>query len=174
MSARSLLDRFGIADGMGLPVAMRCAAFVALWMALAGLDPADLPGGLVAVVAATLASLRLVPPRRLRLSPPALASLTMRVLTQSIVAGMDVARRALDPRLPLQPGFIRFSPSLRKGMALNTFCTLTSLAPGTLPAGTDEEGALIIHCLDTGQPVAAHLAADERLLALALGCAGDG
>ena len=173
MSAHSLLGRIGIADGMGVPVLVRCAAFLALWMALAGAAPADLPGGLVAVMAATLASLRLAPPGPLRLSPAALARLTLRVLTQSIVAGMDVAWRALDPRLPLRPGFITFSSCLRNGMALNTFCTLTSLAPGTLPAGPDGDGALVIHCLDTGQPVAAHLAADEQLLARALGCAAD-
>jgi multicomponent Na+:H+ antiporter subunit E len=173
MSARCLLGRLGIGDGMGVSVLIRCAAFVALWMALAGADPADLPGGLVAVAAATVASLRLAPPGPSRLSPPALAVLVLRVLKQSIVAGMDVAWRALDPRLPLRPGFIVFSSCLRKGMALNTLCTLTSLAPGTLPAGPDSDGRLVIHCLDTGQPVVAHLGADEQLLARALGCAGD-
>ena len=41
--------------------------------------------------------------------------------------------------------------------------------PGTLPTGTDENGALIVHCLDVGQPVAANLAAEEGLFMLATG-----
>ena len=41
--------------------------------------------------------------------------------------------------------------------------------PGTLPTGTDEQGALLVHCLDTSQPVAANLAAEERLFIRAFG-----
>jgi multicomponent Na+:H+ antiporter subunit E len=37
--------------------------------------------------------------------------------------------------------------------------------PGTLPVGTDADGALVYHCLDLDQPVAAALAREEALLA---------
>jgi multicomponent Na+:H+ antiporter subunit E len=43
------------------------------------------------------------------------------------------------------------------------------MMPGTLPTGTDEHGALLVHCLDIGQPVAANLAAEERLFIRAVG-----
>jgi multicomponent Na+:H+ antiporter subunit E len=56
---------------------------------------------------------------------------------------------------------------------LSAFCAFTSLAPGTLPVGTDANGAIVVHCLDVGQPVAAQLAADERLLAEMLGGGRD-
>jgi len=36
--------------------------------------------------------------------------------------------------------------------------------PGTLPVGTDRNDALVYHCLDLDQPVAAGLARDEALL----------
>ena len=153
----------------GGPAVRRLAVFLALWVILAGADPTDLPAGIAAALLATLASLRLLRPGDGRLSPLSLANLALRLVRQSLVAGIDVARRALDPRLPLRPGFIAFSPRLPSGTALNTFCTLTSLAPGTLPAGQDESGAIVIHCLDGGQPIAAHLAADEELLRRALG-----
>jgi multicomponent Na+:H+ antiporter subunit E len=52
---------------------------------------------------------------------------------------------------------------------LHALCSLASLSPGTLPAGQNESGAIVVHCLDVGQQVAANLAADERLLTLALG-----
>jgi multicomponent Na+:H+ antiporter subunit E len=41
--------------------------------------------------------------------------------------------------------------------------------PGTLPTGTNEEGALLVHCLDTSQPVAANLSAEELLFMRAVG-----
>lgn len=52
---------------------------------------------------------------------------------------------------------------LPAGGARSAFCALSSLMPGTLPTGIDEKGALLVHCLDIGQPVAANLAAEERL-----------
>jgi multicomponent Na+:H+ antiporter subunit E len=148
----------------------RLAAFVALWLIfIGGPDPADRPAGIVAIMVATWASLRLLPPGAVRFSAIAFTRLVLRFLRQSIVAGWDVAWRALDPRRPLRPGFVVYRPHLSRGPALSAFCALTSLAPGTVPAGVDENGAVVVHCLDVGQPVAVHLVADERLLAQALG-----
>jgi multicomponent Na+:H+ antiporter subunit E len=132
-------------------------------MMLAGVDPANLPAAVVAVVAATWASLRLLPPGTRRVSPLGLTRLSLRFLRQSIVAGVDVARRALDPRLPVRPGFVSFRSRLPPGTARSAFCTLTSLLPGTLPAGTDESGALLVHCLDISQPLETQLAVEEAL-----------
>jgi multicomponent Na+:H+ antiporter subunit E len=158
-----------------LAVLWRVAAFLGLWLILlGGPDPSNRPAGIVAIVAATWASLRLLPPGGARVAPAALARLALRFLRQSVVAGWDVAWRALDPRLPLRPGLVVYSAGLPNGPALDAFCTLTSLAPGTLPAGPDESGAIVVHCLDVDQPVAAHLAADERLFAQALGAGYDG
>ena len=151
-------------------VVWRAVAFLALWLILVGgADPSDRPAGVIALAAATWASLRLLPPGGARLSLVALTRLVLRFVRQSIVAGTDVAWRALDPRLPLRPGFVIYPAQLLPRPALDAFCALTSLAPGTLPAGTNGSGAIVVHCLDVGQPVASHLADDERLLALVLG-----
>jgi multicomponent Na+:H+ antiporter subunit E len=154
--------------------AARATGFLSLWLVLSGARPADLPTGVIAVVAATLTSLRLLPPGAWRLSPVALGELVLRFLRQSVVAGVDVAWRALDPRLPLRPGFVTYPVRLASGPALNTFCELTSLVPGTLPAGWDEDGMLLVHCLDVGKPVVTQLAVDEALLARVLGMHDDG
>ena len=92
----------------------------------------------------------------------------MRFLYQSVVAGLDVARRALDPRLPLRPGFVTYPVGFPPGTARNAFTTLTSLLPGTVPAG-EEGGAVLYHCLDVDQPVVSQLAAEEAALSRALG-----
>jgi multicomponent Na+:H+ antiporter subunit E len=127
--------------------------------------------GIVAALAATWISLRLLPPGPIRLQPRAVAEYALRFLFRSVLAGADVARRALDPRLPLRPGFVRYRVGLPVGARRNTFTTLTSLLPGTIPLGADEGGALVIHCLDTGQPIAAQLAAEEAMLVRVIGAA---
>jgi multicomponent Na+:H+ antiporter subunit E len=149
--------------------AARAFGFLIIWIILSDAGPGDLLPGLVAAVAATWTSLRLVPPGGSRAQPLALAGLVLRYLRQSVIAGTDAARRALDPRLPLRPGFVRYSVSLRPGAARNAFTTLTSLMPGTLPIASDERSAILIHCLDVGQPIAAQLAAEEALLLRVIG-----
>jgi multicomponent Na+:H+ antiporter subunit E len=149
----------------GLPRAavLRAAGFLGLWLALAGADPADLPAAAAAVVAASWTSLLLLPPGGSRRSFTAVARLALRFLRESVVAGVDVAKRALDPRLPLRPGFVAYPVRLPPGIARNAFATLTSLLPGTVPAG-EANGQLVYHCLDVGQPVVAQLAAEEAAL----------
>jgi len=153
---------------------VRVAGFLAVWIIVAGTKPADLFVGLLAAVIVAWVSLRLLPPATIRLRPAALAKLLLRFLYQSIVAGVDVAWRALDPRLPLRPGYVVYRPRLPPGTMRNTFCTMTSLLPGTLPCGLDGGGGLIVHCLDETQPVTEQLAAEEALLTSALGGNGDG
>jgi multicomponent Na+:H+ antiporter subunit E len=169
------MTHMGIPTGLSVSaIVWRAVAVLALWLILVGgPDLADRPAGIVALAAATWASLRLLPPGGAHLSPIALARLVLRFLRQSIVAGADVAWRALDPQLPLRPGVVIYHAHLPPGPAWNAFCALTSLAPGTLPAGSDDSGGIIVHCLDVGQPVASHLAADEKLLRRAMGHGRD-
>jgi multicomponent Na+:H+ antiporter subunit E len=147
----------------------RAILFLLFWLALSRGNPADLPAGLLAAAAATWTSLRLLPPRPSRPSLIALATYAVRFLGQSIVAGVDVAWRALDPRLPLNPGFVAYRPRLSAGSGRRAFCTVASLQPGTLPVGSDQDGTLLIHCLDVDQPVVQQLSEDEGLFMRALG-----
>ncbi len=159
----------------GTATVARATGFLALWLVLAGADTADLPAAAVAVAAATWASLRLLPPGEWHPSPVALLRLLLRLPPQAVVAGIDLAWRALDSDMELRPGVMRFRPTLPPGTARDAFCTHTGLLPGTLPAGTDKSGALLIHCVDVGLPVAAQLAAEEALFVRALvGNRGDG
>lgn len=160
---------------------MRGAGLFGFWLLLArpwSGDPGDVPWaevvlGAFATVAATWTSLRLLPPGPGRLRFGALARLAGRFLWQSLVAGIDVARRVFDPRLPIEPGYLAYPVRLPDGPRRDAFGALTSLMPGTLPVGTDPDGALVYHCLDLGQPVAAGLARDEALLGAALGAGRD-
>jgi multicomponent Na+:H+ antiporter subunit E len=153
---------------MARTVVVRGASLLAFWVALIGADAGDLVVGLITAAAATWVSLRLLPAGTWRLHPVSLGALALRFFWQSAAGGWDVARRALDPRLPVRPGFVAYAVRFPPGPARNVFTTLTSLLPGTVPAG-DDGGKLLYHCLDVGQPVAAQLAAEEAIISRALG-----
>ena len=147
----------------------RAAGFFCFWLVLTGADAGDLAAGLVAGVAATWASLRLMPAQEWNLHPIRLGKFALHFLCQSIVAGTGVAMRALDPRLSLRPGFVVYQTHLPPGTKRDAFCAITSLLPGTLPCGPAEGNGLTIHCLDVTQPVVEQLAAEEALCIQALG-----
>ncbi len=143
----------------------RFGAYLVLWHILIGFSLTDFAAGILAAACATFVSLMLLPVSGQKFSPAGLARLAIRLPWQSLVAGADVARRALDPRLPLRPGFITYTTRLPIGPGRDAFCALTSLQPGTLPVYSGQPGDLLIHCLDTSQPVAAQLAGEEVLFA---------
>ena len=147
----------------------RAAGFFAFWLVLTGADAGDLAAGLVAAVAATWASLRLMPAEPWNLNPIKLARFTLHFLRQSIAAGTDVALLALHPRLSLRPGFVAYQARLPPGTKRSAFCAIMSLLPGTLPCGPAEGNDITIHCLDVTQPVVEQLAAEEALCMQALG-----
>jgi multicomponent Na+:H+ antiporter subunit E len=155
--------------GLARPAAARAALFLVFWLMISGWAPADLPVGLAAVAGATWISLCFLPPRGSRFRLASLGTLAASFLRQSVVSGTDVAWRALNPRLNLRPGFVACPVRLPPGGERSAFCVLSSLMPGTLPTGTDEHGALLVHCLDIGQPVADNLATEERLFIRAVG-----
>jgi multicomponent Na+:H+ antiporter subunit E len=146
----------------------RGAMLFGLWVVLMPSAKAgDLAVGALATVAATWTSLRLLPVATGRVRFGVLLALLPRFLWQSLKAGIDVALRAFAPGLPLQTGFVDYRTGFPRGQARNHFATITSLMPGTVPSG-DGPDTIEFHCLDTGQPVEAQLAEEERLLAKAL------
>jgi multicomponent Na+:H+ antiporter subunit E len=153
------------------PAALRALGFAVFWVLLTGGNPADLAAGAVAILAAVWTSLCLLPPSTGRVRPLALARFALHFLKQSLIAGIDVARRAFDPRLPLTPGFVHYPAGLPSGPARNMFTSLTSLLPGSVPIGADAKGRLLIHCLDVDQPISAQLVAEEARFAQVIGAA---
>jgi multicomponent Na+:H+ antiporter subunit E len=166
-----------LGDGAGpvLRAALtRGAVFFSGWLVIgapaSGADlVADLAVGVLAAAAATWTSLRLLPAKPNRLRWGALTLLAGRILVQSVVAGAAVAVRAFSPRPDFRTGFLVYPVRIPAGPGRAAFGALTSLVPGTLPVGTDADGAILYHCLDLGEPVVAGLAADEALLARVLG-----
>jgi multicomponent Na+:H+ antiporter subunit E len=149
----------------------RCATYFVVWMVIAGGDAADLLPGFGAAALATWASLRLMPPDPVGGSVRWVAALALfaRFARVSVLAGLDVARRALAPRMRLAPGEVHYRPQLPVCDARSLFLAMTSQMPGTIPSGTGPSGTVTYHCLDASQPVADQLAQEEARLLVALG-----
>ncbi|MBA5941926.1 MAG: Na+/H+ antiporter subunit E [Methanophagales archaeon] len=68
------------------------------------------------------------------------------LLIQIFIANIDVARRVLDPRMPISPEIIKFKSELKSDLALTTLATSITLTPGTLTIDIID-GYFYIHCL---------------------------
>lgn len=144
---------------------IRWALLMALWIALMGTGkPADLIVGGIAALLACKVSLWLMPPSPQSISLRQLALFFPHFLWQSVLSGWDVARRALDPKLPLRTGIIQYPVTYPAGFLRNTFASITSLLPGSVPCGENNQH-LEYHTLDTSVDVCASLKNEERLLA---------
>jgi multicomponent Na+:H+ antiporter subunit E len=140
-------------------------------MVMAGGQRAHIAPGIVAAILATWVSLALLPldPGLAGVRPLALLRLALRFVWGSVVAGLDIARRAFSPSLPLAPGYVTYPVALPPGTSRNLFTSVTSLMPGTLPTGTGESDGVIYHCLDIDQAVIQDLEREEARLVTALG-----
>ncbi|MGO4174617.1 Na+/H+ antiporter subunit E [Bosea sp. TAF32] len=139
-----------------------------LWVILMGPALEDLPVGLVASACGVWASTALWPPGG-KLSWIGLLGFLARFLPQSVVAGLDVARRAFAREPDLQPGFATCLFLIPAGLALDSACAVMSLQPGKLPVSAEPDGTLLIHCLDLREAVAEQVAEDEAAFLRILG-----
>lgn len=120
--------------------------------------------GAVAVALATLASLMILPPKPARWSPLGLIWFLSYFLKESLQGGLDIAMRALHPKLPLRPVWIDYRLRLSEETARVLFVMTISLLPGTLSA--DWEGDTVtVHALTPAAGSGlSHL--EERIAAL--------
>jgi len=95
--------------------------------------------------------------RSFRVIPTAL-HYTLLFLRELLVANLDVARRVLDPRMPIQPAVIEFPLRVQSDAGITTIANSITLTPGTLSLDYDEtHDTLYVHALaaDDAQSVVA-------------------
>lgn len=72
-------------------------------------------------------------------------------LWECLKANIDVARRVLDPKLPIKPGIVKVKTALKSDTALTFLANSITLTPGTLCVDINAgEGTLYIHWIDVG------------------------
>jgi multicomponent Na+:H+ antiporter subunit E len=161
-----------------LSLALRLAFAVATWWALAD---GDIPGGAgalvaVAAVAATAAAGLALRDRDGR-SPRVhrMARFAGFFLWRSLLGGVDVARRALTPRVAVDPGFVDHDPRLPEGSARALYIAVVSVMPGTLVAEQlTPDGVLRVHVVDTALPFDDELERVGAEVRLLLGLPAEG
>lgn len=148
---------------------VRSLTFLCLWSVVNGVSAADLAIGAFTAGGAAWASMCLFPCGRERPNLIAWIALLARIPIQALVAGAQVARRALDPALPLHPGWKPYETALPEGTAQDIFAAFAALLPGSVPVRRGTSGTFDIHCLDVDAPIASTLAGEEARLKTALG-----
>lgn len=147
-------------------IAHRSALLGTIWLALTEADPAALLPAALLVPAAVWLSLRLLPARR-PLALWRLARHLPRFVAGSLTGGIDVARRALSPSMPLDPGWVAVPLDLSDGGRVALGAEL-SLMPGTLAAGS-HDGRLLVHLLDRQAGFEAAIPREEAEIAAIIG-----
>lgn len=147
-----------------LALLVLAAIFSLLWWALTEGEPAWGVGAPV-ILLATVAAWRLRLPGRVRLSLAGTLRFLPYFVWQSLRGGVDVARRALDPRLPLDPALLVYRLRLPPGPARVFLADVVSLLPGTLSAELAGD-RLRLHVLDRASAPAAVRELEGRVGAL--------
>lgn len=144
----------------------RTGLFALLWWILAeGAVNSWLVGAPVVVFAA-FASTELLPGTSW--SFPGILRFIPFFFWHSLRGGMDVAARALHPRLPISPGLFKHQWRLPMGLPRVFMANTVSLLPGTLSTELDER-FLLVHVLDQTGAFASELTQIEARVARLFG-----
>jgi len=127
--------------------AWRGSLLAGLWLLIAEGAASSWVIGLPSVAFATWLSLQLSPPARLAVRPGGAIRFVGFFLKESLLGGLDVARRTLAPELRIAPGIKAFDTKLPRGFHQLLFGSCVSLLPGTLSV-TLKNDQLRMHLLD--------------------------
>jgi len=129
-------------------LALRVLGFAALWAILGGGEGwvVGVPAVLIATAATPLTT------HASRWSLAGVAGFVPYFAWNSLRGGIDVAARALNPGLPIDPVVVRYEMRLNGSTARVLMANTVTLLPGTLSADLDGN-VLSVHVLNASRPV---------------------
>jgi multicomponent Na+:H+ antiporter subunit E len=131
---------------------IRAALLALFWWVLSNGNPESWVVGGPVVLFATVSSLLLSHGARQHWRLTGLLSFVPFFLWRSFCGSIDVARRAMHPKMPLEPAFIDYNLSLPNGAFRLFMANVVSLLPGTLSAELRGDW-LKVHVLDANADV---------------------
>lgn len=147
------------------------AILVLVWWVLDG--PQNMVVGLVAATLGSSLFAALRSKRSYSLQLLQLPQFVAYFIFESFRGGMDVALRALDPRLPIHPHLVDHPVGLPAGPARLLLISVISLLPGTLSADLADDGTVVrVHAINE-DPEPAIVELEERIAKL-FGLNGNG
>jgi multicomponent Na+:H+ antiporter subunit E len=135
----------------------------ALWWLLSGSEPTSWLIGVPSVGAAWLARRRLGPLSSCKISITGGVRYMLSFIRVSLASGIDVARRAYHPRLPMNPGLMEYQMRLETPGEKHLVAGTVNLLPGTLCADI-HQNRLTVHALDLAAPVTRDIQQLEALV----------
>lgn len=89
------------------------------------------------------------------------------LLKEIALANWQVMRIVLDPKLPIDPGLVRFRTALETDLGVTLFANSITLTPGTITVEVAEH-EFVVHALVADEPMVAGLTAMEKQVAASL------
>lgn len=120
-----------------LSAVLRFLVFASIWLALSKADPANLAYGGMSVALVTGLSLMLLPPKAptFRHWPARVWGTVLLVgwfFQQSVIGGVDVARRAMTRPVDVEPTVVNVAVALPEGAPQQLCFLLMNLLPGSM------------------------------------------
>jgi len=143
-----------------------------LWAAIAKWDVDSLVVGIPSIVIALMVFERLRGQSKSGIRFWLLPEFSAWFFWQSLRSGIDVSWRTLQPRMPLNPGFIRYRLALPPGSSRVFLANCISLLPGTLCVDIVGD-VLLLHALDIEADVIRETCAAERRVEKLYGISED-
>ncbi len=138
--------------------------FSCLWILISeGRADSWIVGGPVVMLAAVAAVL-LATDHDWRLSLIGFLYFSVYFIRSSFLGGLDIARRSLHRRLPINPQLIKYNLRLPSGTPRVFFMNVVNLLPGTVSADV-RDSELLVHVIDGTQPIIQELEKLEHLVA---------
>lgn len=129
---------------------VRFIVLTAIFLAWTGIGTGELFFAVVAGALASTISFQSPDFAAVRFRPGAFLVFVPYFLSISIRGGIDVAKRAFSPSMPIEPGFVRYLLRVsEEGPAAVFFVSTISLVPGTLFVDLEEK-TVLVHVLDVG------------------------
>lgn len=142
----------------------RTVVLVIVWFVVSEADVSSLVVGVpLALIAAGL-SVALQPRTVSGFYLPGAIRFVRFFAVQSVLGGIDVAFRALSPRLRLKPAIVRYPLRISGTLPRVFFTNTISMLPGTLSSRLTDD-AIDVHVLDCSRPVLDELARVEERVA---------
>ncbi|MDY0042113.1 MAG: Na+/H+ antiporter subunit E [Desulforhabdus sp.] len=135
-----------------------------LWWVLTEGYPGSWWFGLPVLTLTTFAGMKMSSGFKWHWRPLGISRFVFFFFRQSLSGGIDVAKRALTPRMPLLPALVDYPLHLPQGPARVFLANTVSLLPGTCSTALHAE-SLTVHVLDGSLPVYALLQEVEERVA---------
>lgn len=128
-----------------------CLVMFGIWILMTGIDIQELIVGLaVSIILSVVLANYINFSFGLSVVPRAVMFIVLYIpvmIIELIKANIDVAKRVLNPKLPINPGIVKVPTKIKGDAGKLVLCNSITLTPGTISLDADEEN-VYIHWID--------------------------